>query len=289
MGEGAGALVLEEYEHAKARGAKIYAEVDRLRPVGRRLSHHRPVRRRRRRLPGPVGGREGRGPAAPSDIDYVNAHGTSTMADGIEAGAVERFLGDHAKNVVDVVDQVDDRPPAGRGRRDRGDLLDPGDPRPDRPADHQPGQSGRARRHRTWRRTRPCRTRSTWRCPTASASAAPTPPSCSAKSREQASPRPNAAPSPGSEDEGSPQGQSAPAQIRAGRTPHRRHGRGPADHAGPGRLVVVLAAMWVYQGPGPAAALGRGHQRRPASRRQPARDRLDPGTGGGDPLVLALF
>ena len=36
----------------------------------------------------------------PSDVDYVNAHGTSTMADGIEAGAVGRLLGDHAKNVV---------------------------------------------------------------------------------------------------------------------------------------------------------------------------------------------
>ena len=95
MGEGAGAVILEEYEHAKARGAKIYGEVK-----GYGLSgdaYH---------ITAPSEDGDGgframkmalkRSGLAASDIDYVNAHGTSTMADGIEAGAVARFLGNSA-------------------------------------------------------------------------------------------------------------------------------------------------------------------------------------------------
>jgi 3-oxoacyl-[acyl-carrier-protein] synthase II len=95
MGEGSGVVMLEAYEHAKARGAKIYGEVK-----GYGLSgdaYH---------ITAPSEDGDGGFRAmqmalkhsglSPSDIDYVNAHGTSTMADGIELGAVERFLGNAA-------------------------------------------------------------------------------------------------------------------------------------------------------------------------------------------------
>ena len=99
LGEGAGAIILEDYEHAKARGAKIYAEV-----IGGGLSsdaHHMTA-------PHP----EGIGVMAvmrnclenagiqPEEVDHINTHGTSTpLGDVAELKAISEVFGDHAKNI----------------------------------------------------------------------------------------------------------------------------------------------------------------------------------------------
>ena len=98
MGEGAGIVVMEELEHARARGANIYAEL-----IGYGLSgdaFH---------ITAPADDGDGaframqaafrRAGLSPADVDYVNAHGTSTMADEIELHAVERVFGEAAASV----------------------------------------------------------------------------------------------------------------------------------------------------------------------------------------------
>ncbi|MDE2390022.1 MAG: beta-ketoacyl-ACP synthase II, partial [Rhodospirillales bacterium] len=100
MGEGSGVVVLEDYEHAKKRGAKIYAEVG-----GYGLSgdaHH---------ITAPAEHHDGaframkaafkNGGLSPEDVDYINAHGTSTpMGDDLELEAVENMFGEHGRKVA---------------------------------------------------------------------------------------------------------------------------------------------------------------------------------------------
>ncbi len=99
LSEGSGVLVLEEYEHAKARGAKIYAEIAGYGATDDGYHMTSPM---------PTGEAAGMGMKlamqeaglAPSDIDYINAHGTSTgLNDKYETAAIKLAFGDEAKNV----------------------------------------------------------------------------------------------------------------------------------------------------------------------------------------------
>ena len=142
MGEGAGVVVLEELEHAKARGAKIYAEVVGYGATGDAYHITSPAE-------------DGAGAAkamelameeaevAPSQVEYINAHGTSTHHNDLfETRAIKKAFGDAAKDVV----KIHDRPPSGGSRR-RG-VHHPGEIRGGRlyPPDHGNRGDGRGLR-----------------------------------------------------------------------------------------------------------------------------------------------
>ena len=155
VSEGAGIVVVEELEHAKARGAKIYCEL-----TGYGLSadaYHMTA-------PPPDG--EGAARAmqlaldharlSPDQVDYINAHATSTdIGDICETRAIKRVFGDECLQGRDQLYQIDDRPLVRRRRRNRNGSLRARYPRFGHPANNQSGKSGRRMRPRLHTQRRP--------------------------------------------------------------------------------------------------------------------------------------